>query len=76
MYKGEDKNFKFYFIKAIKQNYKALLKSKIKHHRKIPEDKYIYPYEFTLEDEILAYEKIKELYKASDSLNKNVKKFV
>lgn len=70
MYKGEDKNFKFYCIKAIKQNYKALLKGEIKHHREIPEDKDIYPYEFTLEDEILAYEKTKEVYKALDSLTK------
>ncbi|MBN3407959.1 RNA polymerase subunit sigma [Clostridium botulinum] len=68
MYKGEDKNFKFYCIKAIKQNYKALLKGEIKHHREIPEDKDIYSYEFTVEDEILAYEKIKEVYKALDVL--------
>ena len=76
MYKGEDKNFKFYCIKAIKQNYKALLKGEIKHHREIPEDRDIYPYEFTLEDEILAYEKTKEVYNALDSLTKNERNII
>ncbi|NFH45685.1 sigma-70 family RNA polymerase sigma factor [Clostridium sporogenes] len=76
MYKGEDINFKFYCIKAIKQNYKALLKGQIKHHREIPEDKDIYPYEFTLEDEILAYEKTKEVYKALDSLTKEERNII
>ncbi|MHB9949155.1 RNA polymerase subunit sigma [Clostridium botulinum] len=71
MYKGEDKNFKFYCIKAIKQNYKALLKCEIKHHREIPQENDIYSYEFTVEDEILAYEKTKEIYKALDNLNKD-----
>lgn len=70
MYKGNGDSFKYYCIKAIKQNYRALLKGEIKHHREIPEEKDIYPYKFTLEDEILAYEKTKDLYKALDSLNK------
>ena len=76
MYKGEDKNFKFYCIKAIKQNYKALLKGEIKHHREIPEDKDIHLYEFTLEDEILAYEKTKEVYKALDSLTREERNII
>ncbi|APQ98756.1 sigma-70 family RNA polymerase sigma factor [Clostridium botulinum] len=70
MYKGDGDSFKYYCIKAIKQNYRALLKGEIKHHREIPEEKDIYFYKFTLEDEILAYEKAKELYKALDNLNK------
>ncbi|MDS1005239.1 sigma-70 family RNA polymerase sigma factor [Clostridium sporogenes] len=70
MYKGNGDSFKYYCIKAIKQNYRALLKGEIKHHREIPEEKDIYPYKFTLEDEILAYEKAKELYKELDNLNK------
>ncbi|HGG0417187.1 TPA: sigma-70 family RNA polymerase sigma factor [Clostridium sporogenes] len=76
MYKGEDKNFKFYCIKAIKQNYKALLKGEIKHHREMPEDKDIYSYEFTLEDEILAYEKTKEVYNVLDSLTKDERNII
>ncbi|NFD04983.1 sigma-70 family RNA polymerase sigma factor [Clostridium botulinum] len=76
MYKGEDKNFKFYCIKSIKQNYKSLLKGEIKHHREIPNDKDIYPYEFTLEDEILAYEKTKEVYKALDDLTKEERNII
>ncbi|NFD78325.1 sigma-70 family RNA polymerase sigma factor, partial [Clostridium botulinum] len=70
MYRGNGDIFKYYCIKDIKQNYRALLKGEIKHHREILEEKDIYPYKFTLEDEILAYEKTKELYKALDNLNK------
>ncbi|EJO5349444.1 sigma-70 family RNA polymerase sigma factor [Clostridium botulinum] len=76
MYKGNGDSFKYYCIKAIKQNYKALLKGEIKHHREIPEEKDIYPYEFTLEDEILAYEKIKEVYNALDSLTKDERNII
>ncbi|EJO5349107.1 sigma-70 family RNA polymerase sigma factor [Clostridium botulinum] len=76
MYKGNGDSFKYYCIKAIKQNYRALLKGEIKHHREIPEEKDIYPYEFTLEDEILAYEKIKEVYKALDALTKEERSII
>ncbi|MEL5897398.1 sigma-70 family RNA polymerase sigma factor [Clostridium sporogenes] len=76
MYKGNGDSFKYYCIKAIKQNYRALLKGEIKHHREIPEDQDIYPYEFTLEDEILAYEKIKEVYKALDVLTKEERSII
>ncbi|WP_409070055.1 sigma-70 family RNA polymerase sigma factor (plasmid) [Clostridium sp. FAM 1755] len=76
MYKGNGDSFKYYCIKAIKQNYRALLKGEIKHHREIPEENDIYPYKFTLEDEILAYEKTKEIYKALDSLNKDERSII
>ncbi|MGO5066927.1 sigma-70 family RNA polymerase sigma factor [Clostridium sp. LCP25S3_F8] len=76
MYKGNGDSFKYYCIKAIKQNYRALLKGEIKHHREIPEEKDIYPYKFTLEDEILAYEKIKEVYKALDVLTKDERNII
>ncbi|RXM56728.1 sigma-70 family RNA polymerase sigma factor [Clostridium tetani] len=74
-YKGNGDNFIPYCINAIKNNYKALLKGEIKHHREIP-DEYIdnkddRDYLFTLEDEIIAYEKTKELYKALDKLSSN-----
>lgn len=76
MYKGEEKNFKPYCIKAIKQNYKALLKGEIKHHREIPQEKDIYPYMFTIEDEVIAYERTKELYKALDKLSKEERQVI
>ena len=69
MYKGDGKSFNFYCIKAIKQNFMALLKGEIKHHRERPTEKDIYPYKFTIEDEILAYEKTKILNKALNSLD-------
>lgn len=76
MYKGNGDSFKYYCIKAIKQNYKALLKGEIKHHREIPEEKDIYPYKFTLEDEMLAYEKTKEVYKALDVLTNDERNII
>lgn len=77
MFKGDGSAFIPYCIKAIKLNYKALLKGEIKHHREIP-DEFIQcndegincnsNYMFTIEDEIIAYEKIKELYNVLDKL--------
>lgn len=69
MYKGDGRSFNFYCIKAIKQNFMALLKGEIKHHREMPTEKEIYPYKFTIKDEILAYEKTKILNKALNSLD-------
>lgn len=75
MYKGNGENFIPYCIQAIRLNYKALLKGEIKHHREIPDefilDKTGDDYMFTLEDEIIAYEKTKELQKALDKLSVN-----
>lgn len=74
MYSGNGEDFIPYCIKAIKNNYKALLKGEIKHHREIP-DEYILnkaeDYMFTLEDEVIAYEKVKELYDVLDKLSSN-----
>lgn len=71
MFNGEVERFTPYCIKAIQLNYKALLKGEIKHHREIPdeftEDKQ--DYMFTLEDEILAFEKTEKLYSALDRLS-------
>ena len=71
MYKGEPQWFIPYGIRAVILNYKALLKKEIKHHREIP-DEFINDnedYLFTLEDEILAFQKTEDLYKALDSLS-------
>lgn len=71
MFNGQEQAFVPYCIRAIIVNYKALLKGQIKHHREIP-DEFIYnkgEYEFTIEDEIIAYEKTKELYEALDKLS-------
>lgn len=73
-YSGNGDNFIPYCIKTIKNNYKALLKGEIKHHSEIPNEFILNKandYIFTLEDEIIAYEKIKELYKALDTLSPN-----
>ncbi|KOC48216.1 sigma-70 family RNA polymerase sigma factor [Clostridium botulinum] len=59
-----------YFINSISLNFKALLKGEIKHFREIPDDKIMDKddyYDFTLEDEIIAYDEVEKLYK---SLNK------
>lgn len=62
-----------YFINTIKNNFKDLLKGKVKHYREIPDDSLLdintQSYEFTLEDQIIAYEQVKKLYEALDKLS-------
>ncbi len=65
--------------KTIKTNYKALLKGEIKHHREIPDENISdkgNEYFFTIEDEIIAYENINELYKALDKLTLEEKEVI
>lgn len=80
IFKGEPEKFVGYCIKAIKMNYRALLKGEIKHHREIPDeyilDKADNDYLFTLEDEVIAYEKTKELYNALDKLSESEKHII
>ncbi|MCR1935003.1 sigma-70 family RNA polymerase sigma factor [Clostridium tepidum] len=79
MFKGEESKFVPYCINAIKTNYKALLKGEIKHHREIPNENILNKgneYMFTIEDEIIAYEKIKEIYEALDALTLEEKNII
>ncbi|EPY2272857.1 sigma-70 family RNA polymerase sigma factor [Clostridium sporogenes] len=79
MFKGEESKFIPYCIKTIKTNYKALLKGEIKHHREIPDEDILNKgnkYLFTIEDEIIAHENIKELYKALDKLTPEEKEVI
>lgn len=79
MFKGEESKFIPYCIKTIKTNYKALLKGEIKHHREIPDENISdkeNEYFFTIEDEIIAYENINELYKALDKLTSEEKEVI
>jgi DNA-directed RNA polymerase specialized sigma24 family protein len=55
-------------------NFKALLKGQIKHFREIPNNEMLDfdtsgDYEFTLEDEVIAYDEVKKLYAALDKLD-------
>ena len=78
MFNKDPQWFNGYCIKAIRLNYMALLKGQIKHHREIPteysEDKGNYM--FTLEDEIIAHEKVEELYEALDSLSSTEREII
>ncbi|WP_251861403.1 sigma-70 family RNA polymerase sigma factor [Clostridium sp. Marseille-Q2269] len=79
MFKDQESKFVPYCITAIKTNYKALLKKEIKHHREMPDENILNKgeeYEFTIEDELVAYEKIKELYKAIDRLTEEERKVI
>ena len=54
-------------------NFKALLKGEIKHFREVPSNEMLDfdtagDYEFTLEDEVIAYDEVKKLYAALDKL--------
>lgn len=73
-YSKNGDNFTFYLIKSIKNNYKCLLKGEIKHHREIPDEFILNKcnnYDFTLEDQVIAYGKIEKLNNALDKLSFN-----
>ncbi|MGH4122218.1 MAG: sigma-70 family RNA polymerase sigma factor [Clostridium sp.] len=74
MYKLGSNSFNGYCINAIRLNFKALLKGQIKHFREVPNNEMLDfdtsgDYEFTLEDEVIAYDEVKKLYVALDSLD-------
>lgn len=74
MYKQGSNSFNGYCINSIKTNFKALLKGKIKHYREVLNEEPISidaaaNYNFTLEDEVIAYEEVKRLYAALEKLD-------
>jgi len=73
MYKLGSNSFNGYCINAIKLNFKALLKGKIKHFREVPNNDMLDfdasgNYQFTLEDEVISYDEVKKLYIALETL--------
>lgn len=71
MYKLGSSSYNGYFINTINTNFAALLKGSIKHFREIPDENIINhnkTYDFTIEDEVIAYEEVKKLYVAFDKL--------
>jgi len=74
MYKLGSNSFNGYCINAIRMNFKALLKGEIKHFREVPNNDMLdfdaaSNYEFTLEDEVIAYDEVKRLYVALEGLD-------
>ncbi|WP_291637204.1 sigma-70 family RNA polymerase sigma factor [Clostridium sp.] len=74
MYKLGSNSFNGYCINSIRLNFKALLKGQIKHFREVPNNDMldfdcVANYEFTLEDEVIAYDEVKKLYVALDTLD-------
>ncbi|MBW9149318.1 sigma-70 family RNA polymerase sigma factor [Clostridium sp. CM028] len=73
MYKLGSNSFNGYCINSIRMNFKALLKGQIKHFREVPNNEMLDfdtagHYEFTLEDEVIAYDEVKKLYVALETL--------
>ena len=79
LYKMGKGSFTTYCTNSIVNNFNALLKVQIKHFREVQDEGVlsIQPYDFTLEDEVIAYdqsEKIRlELYKLEDTEIKIIK---
>ncbi|MGH4138235.1 sigma-70 family RNA polymerase sigma factor [Clostridium sp.] len=74
MYKLGSNSFNGYCINSIRMNFKALLKGQIKHFREVPNNDMLEidtagNYEFTLEDEVIAYDEVEKLYVALDKLD-------
>jgi RNA polymerase sigma factor (sigma-70 family) len=73
MYKLGSNSFNGYCINSIRLNYRALLKGQIKHFREVPNSDMLDldrsgNYEFTLEDEVIAFDEAKKLYVAIAAL--------
>ena len=70
LYKVEKRSFTTYCTNAVINNFKALLKGQIKHYREVQDDNIIdlKEYDFTLEDEIIAYDEAQKVNKAMDKL--------
>lgn len=79
-YKDPKKNFNAYCIMAIKLNFKALLKKEIKHFREFENENISEisntNYKFTVEDEVIAYEIVKSVYRALDMLSKEEREII
>nr|WP_307720512.1 sigma-70 family RNA polymerase sigma factor [Clostridium tagluense] len=74
LYKLGSNTFDGYCIHAIRTNFKALLKGEIKHYREVPNPQPTSSsasceYEFTLEDEVIAFDEAQRLYKALKKLD-------
>ena len=72
MYKLSSNSYNGYIINAINNNFAALLKGSIKHFREIPDENILNKderYDFTIEDELIAYDEVKKLYNALDKLD-------
>jgi len=69
-YNLDKRSFTTYCTNAVINNYNALLKRKIKHFREIQDQNILdmQVYDFTLEDEVIAYEQTKKLQVALDNL--------
>ncbi|MBU3111039.1 sigma-70 family RNA polymerase sigma factor [Clostridium lacusfryxellense] len=73
LYKLGSNTFNAYCINSIRTNYKALLKGEIKHFREVPNNDMLdfdlsSNYEFTLEDEVIAYAEVEKLYISLETL--------
>jgi RNA polymerase sporulation-specific sigma factor len=73
LYKLGSNSFNGYCVNSIKMNFRALLKGQIKHFREVPNSEMVDfdclgNYEFTLEDEVIAYDELKNLQVALDKL--------
>lgn len=78
LYKIGSGSFTTYCTNSIVNNFNALLKGQIKHYREIQDDGIlsIQPYDFTLEDEIIAYDEIEKINREVDKLSDIEKKII
>lgn len=79
-YKMGSSAFSGYVLNAIRNNIGDLLRRNIKHFREVPDDtisgKCRDDGELTLEDQMIAYEQVKKLYKALDQLKQEERDLV
>ena len=78
LYKMGSGSFTTYCTNSIVNNFNALLKGQIKHYREIQDEGIlsVQPYDFTLEDEVIAYDEAYKINIAADKLPDIEKKVV
>lgn len=78
LYNPERKSFTTYCNNSVINNFNALLKGEIKHYREVQDENLLdsQVYDFTLEDEVIAYEEAKKLIKALEKLQNKEKELI
>lgn len=77
-YKPDSNNFTTYCNNSIINNFNALLKAQIKHYREVQNEDILdmQPYDFTLEDEVIAFDEAKKVVQAFNKLDETSKKII
>ncbi len=78
LYKPGKDSFTSYCTNSIVNNLNALLKKQVKHYREVQDEGIlsIQPYDFTLEDEVIAYDELEKVLRSLNILQDSERKII